>query len=56
MLKVCSPILLTEREAEFEVRLRKFFFKEHLLLEYTVSNKTPHSTLEEVKIELKHNS
>lgn len=56
MLRVCPPILLTEKEAEYEVKLRKFFFKEHLVLEYTVANHTPSAILEDVKIELKHNS
>lgn len=56
MLRVCPPVLLTEKEAEFEVKLRKFFFKENIVLEYTVTNHTPSATMEDVKIEIKHNS
>ena len=56
LLKVCRPVTLTENDSEFEVRMRKLFFQEHLILEFSVTNRIPDTVLEEARVELKHDN
>lgn len=56
LLKVCKPATLTEPDCEFEVALRKLFFRQFLILEYSVTHKIPGTTLEEARVEIKTDS
>lgn len=53
LLKVCKGVTLTEADSEFEITLRKLFFKQYIIFEYSVTNKIPNTTLEEAKVEIK---
>lgn len=49
-LHSCQPVALTEQETEFVVSAVKHVFKEHLVVEYKVSNTLKTMQLEDVRI------
>lgn len=52
--KINKPIHITDPESEFQSWIRIFLFDENFVIEYKIENRFPSSTLENVKIEIKH--
>lgn len=51
LLKSSAPVELTEKETEYVVSAIKHIFKEHIVIQYDITNTLPDTILEDVSVE-----
>lgn len=52
--KINSRILISDPDAELQANARLFLFDEHMVVEYEIENKFEATTLENVRVDVKH--